>query len=187
MPLMLKDQIYNLDPPPRTYDRYKRVCSRLYPIYKEKLDRQRAFRARQASQNTSGRAPATADKRPSSNPSPQSSKGTSQPSTFRPRGFVTPEERERRRKEGLCYRCGQKGHIATKCPIGNSDTKPKVKNTALETTLEEGVENETKTDQIQENPRNGQGRSAAIDTDEDTPRFGRSRYAALEDFQAAQS
>ena len=53
-------------------------------------------------------------------------------------------------------------------------------------TLEEGAENETKSDQIQENPRNGQGRSAAVDTDEDTPRFGRSRYAALEDFQAAQ-
>ena len=74
-----------------------------------------------------------------------------------PSGFVMPEERERQRKEGLCYRCGQKGHIATKCLIGNSDTKPKVKNTALETTLEEGVENETNSEQIQENPHNGQG------------------------------
>ena len=150
------------------------------------MDQQRAFRARQASQGASGHATSVADKRPSSNSSPRSSQGTGQPSTFRPRGFVTPEERERRRKEGLCYRCGQKGHIATKCPIGNSDIKPRVKNTALEATLEEGVENETKTDQIQENPHNSQGRSAAVDPDEDTPCFGRSRYAALEDFQAAQ-
>ena len=29
---------------------------------------------------------------------------------------MTPEEWERRRKEGLCYRCGKSGHYGPNCP-----------------------------------------------------------------------
>ncbi|KAG8689430.1 hypothetical protein FRC08_010948, partial [Ceratobasidium sp. 394] len=32
--------------------------------------------------------------------------------------FVTREERERRRKLGLCIKCGEEGHIFEKCPNG---------------------------------------------------------------------
>lgn len=38
----------------------------------------------------------------------------------RPRGKITTEERTKRRREGLCMYCGQKGHLVAACPVANS-------------------------------------------------------------------
>ena len=54
---------------------------------------------------------------PSNNlkPGPFLGNGPSRPIT--PRTGLSPEEKERRMKEGLCYRCGQKGHGSRDCPL----------------------------------------------------------------------
>ena len=33
---------------------------------------------------------------------------------------LTPEESQKRQKEGLCFRCGQKGHIRRNCPTNKN-------------------------------------------------------------------
>jgi hypothetical protein len=47
--------------------------------------------------------------------------------------YVAPEERDRRRAEGLCVKCGEKGHIFRNCPNGWR-TKAKVKQPRSEKT-----------------------------------------------------
>lgn len=37
----------------------------------------------------------------------------------RPRGKITPKERNKRRRKGLCMYCGGKGHLVAACPIAN--------------------------------------------------------------------
>ena len=46
-----------------------------------------------------------------------------------PRGPLTPEEKARRRIEGLCHYCGNKGHIAIHCPAKQQRAPPR--NSAL--------------------------------------------------------
>ena len=43
--------------------------------------------------------------------------GNAQSRPLAPRTGLSPEEKERRMKEGLCYRCGQKGHGRRDCPL----------------------------------------------------------------------
>ena len=108
------------------------------------------------------------------------------PSGTKPKGFVSPEERERQRKEGLCYRCGQKGHIAPNCPIKNQDIKPKVKNTTLEAPPDEkggSGANIADSNQKSLEPRASLNRDAAEDQDEAVPRVGSNRYAVFEDLE----
>ena len=39
-----------------------------------------------------------------------------QPAAAQPTRTTSPEERDRRRAEGLCYYCGDANHIASRCP-----------------------------------------------------------------------
>ena len=48
-------------------------------------------------------------------PGPFLGNGLSQP--MAPCTGLSPEEKDRRMKEGLCYRCGQKGHGSRDCPL----------------------------------------------------------------------
>ena len=148
------------------------------------MDRQRLFRSRNSVQKSTSCVPEQAEAR--RGPNPSQNQPRTQGNTPKPRGFVSPEERERRRKEGLCYRCGQKGHIATNCTIRNQDIKPKVRNTTLEASQDEGSVSGAKFkdfDQIPAEPRAGTSRDVAEDPNEAVPRVGSNRYAVFEDLE----
>ena len=70
-------------------------------------------------------------------PSPPSSKSPSGSFTPKPWGPPSPEGRDKRGREGLCFGCGQKGHISPNCPLKCQDIKPKMRVTVLEMTPEE--------------------------------------------------
>ena len=40
------------------------------------------------------------------------------------RARITPEEKERRRQLGLCFRCAEKGHLSLHCPLGQKSNAP---------------------------------------------------------------
>ena len=186
MPYDLRDRVNTSDPQPDTYARYKRLICRHYPAYKEKADRQRLFRSRQGTQKSTDHASVQTEAWRGPNPPQNANKAPGNPFGAKPKGFVLPEERERRRKEGLCYRCGQKGHIATNCPIRNQDIKPKVKNTTLEATPDEKGDsgaNITNSNQKSLELRASLNRDAAEDQDEAVPRVGSNRYAVFEDLE----
>ena len=157
-----------------------------YPAYKEKADRQRLFRSRQGTQKSTGRASVQTEARRGPNPPQNANKAPGNPPGAKPKGFVSPEERERRRKEGLCYRCGQKGHIAPNCPIRNQDVKPKVKNTTLEATPDEKGDfgaNIANSNQNSLGPQASLNRDAAEDQDEAVPCIGLNWYVVFEDLE----
>ena len=132
MPYDLQDRVNTADPPPDSYARYKRLICHHYLADKEKADRQKLFRNRQGTQKSTDCTSVQTKARQVPNLPQNSNKAPGNSSGTKPKGFDSPEERERHRKEGLCYRCGQKGHIAPNCPSRNQDIKPKVKNTTLE-------------------------------------------------------
>ena len=159
---------------------------RYYLAYKEKADRQRLFRSRQGTQKSTDRVSVQTEARRGPNPPQNANKAPGNPSGAKPKGFVSPEERERRRKEGLCYRCGQKGHIAPNCPIRNQDIKPKVKNTTLEAPPDEKGDsgaNIANSNQKSLEPQASLNRDMAEDQDEAVPRVGSNRYAVFEDLE----
>ena len=186
MPYDLRDRVNTADPPPDTYARYKRLICHHYLQYKEKADRQRLFRSRQGTQKSTDHTSVQTEARRGPNSPQNASKAPGNPSGAKPKGFVSPEERERQRKEGLCYRCGQKGHIAPNCPIRNQDIKPKVKNTTLEASPDEKGDsgaNIANSNQKSLEPRASLNRDAAEDQDEAVPRVGSNRYAVFEDLE----
>ena len=93
MPPDLRDRLSYKDPQPGTYSEFKRMATQLYPSYREKRDRTASFK--------------NIPKRPTqSTPSPSSSRNPNRSFTPKPRGSLSKEERDKRRREGLCFRCG---------------------------------------------------------------------------------
>ena len=114
------------------------MATQLYPSYREKEDRTASFK--------------NIPKRPTQGtPSPSSSRNPNRSFTPKPRGSLSQEERDKRRKEGACYRCGQKGHLFFNCPLKNQDIKPKMRVAVLEMTPEERAELRAQLDQA-DNP-----------------------------------
>ena len=143
MPPDLRDRISYKDPQPGTYSEFKRMATQLYPSYKEKRDRTTSFKniPKKPTQSTS---------------SPSSSRNPSRSFTPKPRGSLSQEERDKRRKEGACYRCGQKGHLFFNCPLKNQDIKPKMRVAVLEMTPEERAELRAQLDQADSPPQDFQ-------------------------------
>ena len=93
MPPDLRDRLSCKDPQPGTYSEFKRMATQLYPSYKEKKDRTASFK--------------NIPKRPTQGtPSPSSPRNPNRSVTPKPRGPVSQEERDMRRREGLRSRCG---------------------------------------------------------------------------------
>ena len=138
MPPDLRDRLSYKDPQPGTHSEFKRMATQLYPSYKEKKDRTASFK--------------NIPKKPTqSTPSLSSSRNPSRSFTPKPRGSLSQEERDKRRKEGACYRCSQKGHLFFNCPLKNQDIKPKMRVAVLEMTPEERAELRAQLDQA-DNP-----------------------------------
>ena len=93
MPFDLRDRLNAADPPPADYVRFKRLVGRYYPAYKEKADRQRLFRNRQSVQKPTGRVSEQAEAR--RGPNPSQNQPRTQGNAPKPKGFVSPKERER--------------------------------------------------------------------------------------------
>ena len=69
----------------------------------------------------------------------------------RPREVITPQERDRRQREDHCYRCGQKGHFAFKCPLGqNQDIKPKICAAVADMSPEERAKLKAQLEQVED-------------------------------------
>src|SRR6201996_2238823 len=74
-----------------------------------------------ASTSTSSSTPSSSDKKRT--PPAKNTSDSPLAKVLTPSGHLTPEEKERRRREGLCTYCGEAGHLAVKCPKNSS--KPK--------------------------------------------------------------
>jgi hypothetical protein len=71
---------------------------------------------------------------------PSSSSNLPRPEHIGPDGKLTPAERKRRRERGLCFLCGQKGHLLGDCPKAskytNTSPNPKARATRVEPEVE---------------------------------------------------
>ena len=138
MPWGLRDRILLLDPLPSTYVAYKAAVLRLYAAYRETRDRQTA-RAKASAGTTSSTASSSSASKPSSG------RQSTTPTTR-----LSNEERNKRRAEGRCYFCGEKGHLASTCPK-KTDQKPRVRLADVQVgdlTAQERAELRTRLDQL---------------------------------------
>ena len=91
-----------------------------------------------ASTSTSSSTPSSSDKKRTT-----PAKNTSDSplaKVLTPSGHLTPEEKEHRRREGLCTYCGEAGHFAAKCPKNSS--KPKETKARATATISKVSDNE---------------------------------------------
>lgn len=142
----IRTWIGNLSTPaPTTYDPFKALVAvhdQNYQRVKEHEKEESLKKPNSGNTRSSNNpaAPRSSAPRTSASTSNQSSSTTStsfekKPTTTKPStdsplakvltsaGHLTPEEKDRRRREGLCGYCGEKGHFAASCPKNTS--KPK--------------------------------------------------------------
>jgi hypothetical protein len=99
----LADNVYRLYPVPDTFQGWMTASMRLDRQYRQREANKRLYAPRPQPQRV---AAAT----------------TPTPTTSRRPGRLSEEERERRMKMGLCFRCGTKGHLASACNGGPPQT-----------------------------------------------------------------
>jgi hypothetical protein len=90
-----------------------------------------------ATNNSSSSSSSSSDKKRATTPKPSTDSPLAKVLTSA--GHLTPEEKERRRRDGLCGYCGDSGHFAAKCPKNNS--KPKETKAHATATISEVSDN----------------------------------------------